>query len=90
MFKNNISDGKKFWIYYCMLLVAGFVLFVLSALLYTPFKDLVIALNSKEIAPIWVWMASGSLALLIGSFWLNFYILFEASKKGLIDLIHKQ
>jgi hypothetical protein len=90
MFKNNIPDNKLFWIYSGMLMFTGFVLFVLSALLYGSFKELVVAQNSKESAPIWVWLASGGLAILLGSFWLCFYIIFEAAKKGLVDLLHKK
>ena len=90
MFKKNMSDRKLFWIYFSILLFAGFVLFVLSARLYTPFKDIIIALDSKESVPILESSIFGFWGILIGVFWMSFYILFESAKKGLVDLIHKK
>ena len=90
MFKDTVSDKAKFWRYFAILLASGFVLFVLGAIFYAPFKDLAVALNSKESASPAVWLESGAIALLLGSFWLCFYILFEAAKKGIVDLIHKK
>ena len=89
MFKSSVTETKKFWLYFSMLMLSGLVLFVLGVLMFPPFRDLVVLLNSNESAPIKVWIASGSLALILGSFWLCFYILFEAAKKGIVDLIHK-
>lgn len=90
MFKDTVSDKKKFWLYFLVLLLSGFVLFIFGSLFYAPFRDLAVALNSKESTPLSVWFASGALALLLGSWWLCFYILFEAAKKGMVDLIHKK
>jgi len=90
MFKDTVSDKAKFWWYFAILMVSGFMLFVLGALIYSPFKELAIALNSKEIAPLSVWLISGGSALLFGSFWLCLFILFEAAKKGIVDLIYKK
>lgn len=90
MFKNNYSDNKLFFIYFGILLLTNLFLFVFGALFYTPFKDLAVALTSKETAPLGVWLASGSLALFLGLIWLSVFIIFEAAKKGMIDLIHKK
>ena len=90
MFKNTVSDNAKFWRYCAILIASGFVLFVLTIFIYPPFKDLAVALNSKETAPLSVWLISGGLAFVFGSFWLCFFILFEAAKKGIVDLMHKQ
>lgn len=90
MFKDSVSDKRKFWGYVAILLVSGFAIFVLGALFYTPFKELAIALNSKESVPLSVWFTSATFALLFGSIWLGFYILFESAKKGIVDLIHKK
>ena len=70
--------------------MSGFVLFLLGSLFYGPLKELAIALNSKETAPLIVWLKSGALAILFGLFWLPVYILFEAAKRGIIDLIYKK
>lgn len=90
MFKKNISDNAKFWCYCATLMLTGFALFVLSIFLYPPFKDLAIALNSKETAPLSVWLISGGAALFYGALWLCVFILFETAKKGIVDLLHKQ
>ena len=75
MFKDTVSDNAKFWRYSAILMVSGFVLFVLSVFIYSPFKELAIALNSKETAPLSVWLISGGLAFLFGSFWMCFFVL---------------
>lgn len=90
MFKDTASDKKKFFLYFLVLLLCGFVLFIFGSLFYAPFRDLAVALNSKEGAPLSVWLVSGALALVMGSFWLCIYIMFEAAKKGMVDLIHKK
>lgn len=90
MFKKRMSDSKLFWIYFFILLFAGFVLFVLSARLSTPFKDIIIALDSKEGMSILNFSIFGFWGILIGIFWISFYIIFESAKKGLVDLIHKK
>lgn len=90
MFKDTVSDNAKFWRYSAILLVSGFGLFVLGVFVYSPFRDLAMALNSKEGAPPSVWLLSGGLAFLFGSLWLCFFILFEAAKKGIVDLMHKK
>jgi hypothetical protein len=90
VFKDTVSDKKKFWLYFFLLLFCGFMLFIFGVLIYPPFRDLALALNSKESVPLSIWFVSGTLALLLGSFWLCIYILFEAAKKGMVDLIHKK
>ena len=90
MFKDTVSDNAKFWRYSVILMVSGFVLFVLTVFIYSPFKELAIALNSTETAPLSVWLISGGFAFLFGTFWLCFFVLFEAAKKGIVDLMFKQ
>lgn len=90
MFKNTVPDNVKFWRYFAILILSGSMLFIFGALLYKPLKDLVIALNSNESVPFVVWLFSAGLAAVFGVFWLSFYILFEAAKKGVIDLMFKR
>ena len=89
MFKITVSDNAKLWKYSVTLMISGFILFLVSIFILPHLKELAIAIDSKENVPFSVWITSGGLAFLWGSFWLGFFIMFETAKKGIVDIVLK-
>ena len=84
------SDQRNFILYFIIFLGSSIFLFWMSAKLVAPFKDLIIALDKGGSVPFWDWIRIASASFTVGLTWAVCYLVFEYSKKGIIDLLHKK
>lgn len=84
------SDQRNFILYFILFLGSSVLLFWMSAKLVAPFKELIIALDKGGSVPFLDWIVIASSSLTVGLAWAIFYLVFEYSKKGIVDLLHKK
>lgn len=89
-FMPKNSDQRNFILYFILFLGSSIMLFWMSAKLATPFKELIIALDKGGSVPFSGWISIASASFTVGLTWAVFYLVFEYSKKGIIDLLHKK